>query len=72
MKLLTTAKRMLTDPEEGFNICAENIRLYGQDNNPEAYAVCQEEMLMLGDDPSYIREGNTLTEDQFPGGSSTC
>ena len=65
--MLTTAKRMLTDPEEGFNIRPENIRLYGQDNNPEAYAVCQAEMLMLGDDPSYIREGNTLTEDRFPG-----
>ena len=65
--MLTTAKRMLTDPEEGFNINAENIRLYGQDNNPEAYAVCQAEMLMLGDDPTYIREGNTLTEDRFFG-----
>lgn len=65
--MLTTAKRMLTDPEEGFNINAENIRLYGQDNNPEAYAVCQAEMLMLGDDPTYIREGNTLTEDRFSG-----
>ena len=65
--MLTTAKRMLTDPEEGFGIRAENIRLYGQDNNPEAYAVCQAEMLMLGDDPAYIREGNTLTEDRFPG-----
>ncbi len=65
--MLTTAKRMLTDPEEGFCIRKENIRLYGQDNNPEAYAVCQAEMLMLGDDPTYIREGNTLTEDRFPG-----
>ena len=64
--MLTTAKRLLTDPE-GFNIRAENIRLYGQDNNPEAYAVCQAEMLMLGDDPAYIREGNTLTEDHFAG-----
>lgn len=65
--MLTTAKRMLTDPEEGFGIDAKNIRLYGQDNNPEAYAVCQAEMLMLGDDPAYIQEGNTLTEDRFPG-----
>ena len=64
--MLTTAKRLLTDPE-GFNIRAENIRLYGQDNNPEAYAVCQAEMLMLGDEPTHIKEGNTLTEDRFPG-----
>ena len=65
--MLTTAKRLLTDPEEGFGIDPKNIRLYGQDINPEAYAVCQAEMLMLGEDPSYIREGNTLTEDRFPG-----
>ena len=65
--MLTTAKRKLSDPDEGLGIRPENIRLYGQDNNPEAYAVCQAEMLMLGDDPTYIREGNTLTEDQFPG-----
>lgn len=65
--MLTTAKRMLTDPEEGFVIRPENIRLYGQDVNPEAYAVCCAEMLMLGENPSNIREGNTLTEDRFPG-----
>lgn len=65
--MLTTAKRMLTDPEEGFDIRPENIRLYGQDVNPEAYAVCCAEMLMLGENPSNIREGNTLTEDRFPG-----
>ena len=40
-------KRKLTDPEEGLGIPANNIRLYGQDVNPEAYAVCCAEMLML-------------------------
>ena len=65
--MLTTAKRILTDPEEGFGISPENIRLYGQDVNPEAYAVCCAEMLMLGENPANIREGNTLTEDRFPG-----
>ena len=61
--MLTTAKRILTDPEAGFGINADNIRLYGQDVNPEAYAVCCAEMLMLGENPANIREGNTLTED---------
>ena len=65
--MLTTAKRKLSDPVDGLGIPAENIRLYGQDNNPEAYAVCQAEMLMLGDEPTYIREGNTLTDDKFSG-----
>ena len=65
--MLTTMKRKLTDPEEGLGIPASNIRLYGQDVNPEAYAVCCAEMLMLDENPANIREGNTLTEDRFPG-----
>lgn len=65
--MLTTAKRKLSAPEEGIGIKPENIRLYGQDNNPEAYAICQAEMLMLGENPTNVREGNTLTDDRFPG-----
>ena len=65
--MLTTLKRKLTDPENGLGIRPENIRLYGQDVNPEAYAICCAEMLMLGENPANIREGNTLTEDRFPG-----
>lgn len=65
--MLTTLKRKLTDKEEGIGISEENVRLYGQDVNPEAYAVCCAEMLMLGEDVKNIREGNTLTDDKFPG-----
>ena len=65
--MLTTLKRKLTDPENGLGIRSENIRLYGQDVNPEAYAICCAEMLMLGENPANIREGNTLTEDRFQG-----
>ena len=65
--MLTTLKRKLSDPEEGLGINENNIRLYGQDVNPEAYAICCAEMLMLGEDAKNIREGNTLTEDKFPG-----
>lgn len=65
--MLTTMKRKLTDSEEGLGIPASNIRLYGQDVNPEAYAICCAEMLMLDENPANIREGNTLTEDRFPG-----
>ena len=61
--MLTTMKRKLT----GMGIKPENVRLYGQDVNPEAYAVCCAEMLMLDENPANIREGNTLTEDRFPG-----
>lgn len=65
--MLTTLKRKLTDPEEGMGIKPDNVKLYGQEINPEAYAVCCAEMLMLGENPANIREGNTLTEDKFSG-----
>ena len=61
--MLTTMKRKLTE----MGIRSENVRLYGQDVNPEAYAICCAEMLMLDENPSNIREGNTLTEDRFQG-----
>ena len=61
--MLTTMKRKLTE----MGIRSENVRLYGQDVNPEAYAICCAEMLMLDENPSNIREGNTLTEDRFGG-----
>lgn len=65
--MLTTMKRKLTDPEDGLGISPNNVKLYGQDVNPEAYAICCAEMLMLDENPANIREGNTLTEDRFPG-----
>ncbi len=65
--MLTTMKRKLTDLEEGLGIRPENVRLYGQDVNPEAYAICCAEMLMLDENPANIKEGDTLTEDKFPG-----
>lgn len=43
------------------------VRLFGQDSNPEAYAICCAEMLMLGEDVRNIHEGNTLTEDKLKG-----
>jgi type I restriction enzyme M protein len=61
--MLTTMKRKLNDLFGS----SERVRLYGQDVNPEAYAVCCAEMLMLGEDAKNIYEGNTLTEDKLKG-----
>lgn len=64
--MLTTMKRKLTDPEEGLGVRPENVKLYGQDVNPEAYAICCAEMLMLDENPANIREGNTLNGGSIP------
>lgn len=62
--MLTTLKKVLT---EDMGVKSEDVKLYGQEINPEAYAICCAEMLMLGENPTNIREGNTLTEDKFSG-----
>ena len=40
--------------------------LFGQELNPESYAICKADMLIKGQDPKNIVRGNTLSEDGFP------
>ena len=42
------------------------INLFGQEINPESFAVCRSDMLITGHSPDNIRIGNTLTDDLFP------
>ena len=39
--------------------------LFGQELNPETFAVCKGEMLITGEDPENIRYGNSLCNDRF-------
>lgn len=41
------------------------IRLFGQELNPESYAICKADMLIKGQDPKNIVHGNTLSKDGF-------
>lgn len=41
------------------------MRLFGQELNPESYAICKADMLIKGQDPRSIIRGNTLSEDGF-------
>ncbi len=43
------------------------IRAFGQELNPESYAICKGDMLIKGQDVSRIKLGNTLSEDQLEG-----
>ncbi len=43
------------------------IRAFGQELNPESYAICKADMLIKGQDVSRIKLGNTLSEDQLAG-----
>ena len=39
---------------------------FGQEINPETYAIAKADMLIKGENDSLIRSGNTLSDDQFP------
>lgn len=43
-----------------------NIRLFGQENNPESYAICLADMLIKGQKADNIRFADTMMEDCFP------
>jgi len=41
------------------------MRAFGQELNPESYAICKGDMLIKGQDVSRIKLGNTLSDDQL-------
>lgn len=41
------------------------MKAYGQELNPESYAICKADMLIKGQDVSNIKLGNTLSNDQL-------
>ncbi|MFA7436845.1 N-6 DNA methylase [Castellaniella sp.] len=50
----------------GINSSAKLV-LFGQELNPESYAICKADMLVKGQDPKNIVMGNTLSADGFIG-----
>lgn len=61
---------MLTEAEHFAMEITNNkskFRLYGQEVNPETYAICTSDMLIKDEDPQNIAYGSTLSNDGFPG-----
>ncbi|MGW3473807.1 type I restriction-modification system subunit M [Streptomyces althioticus] len=60
---------MLSLAEE--HLLAQNpeakLTLYGQEYNPQSYAICKSDLLAKGHDATNIAFGNTLTDDAFRG-----
>ena len=60
---------MLTEAEnyaEEITAGENKFHLYGQEVNPETYAVCTSDMLIKGEAPGNILFGSTLSKDGFP------
>ncbi len=60
---------MLVLAEEALKEFNPSIRveLFGQEINPESFAICKSDMLITGHDPEQIAFGNTLTDDAHKG-----
>jgi type I restriction enzyme M protein len=60
---------MLALTEEAINNLNSKVRveLYGQELNPESFAICKSDMLVTGHNPEQIAFGNTLTGDAHNG-----
>ena len=56
--MLSVAEKHLND----FNKKAK-LEVFGQEINPESYAICKSDMLIKGQNPSNVKFGNTFTVD---------
>lgn len=74
------AVRSIYDPTVGtggmLTVADEHLRslnpdastaLFGQEINPRTYAICKADLLIKGQDPSNVRQGDTLVVDRFEG-----
>ncbi|MBE2279185.1 MAG: SAM-dependent DNA methyltransferase [Ignavibacteriaceae bacterium] len=61
--LLTIGKKWVLD-----NVNPDiEIRLSGQELNPQTYSICKSDMLISGENPDSIKLGSSLSEDGFQG-----
>lgn len=58
---------MLTVAEDHLTRMNKSARLicFGQEINPQTYAICKSDILIKGANADYIKEGNTLSDDLF-------
>ena len=64
--MLTESKEFITE-QKGLIRSKAEIYLYGQEINPETYAICKADMLIKGENPDNIKYGSTLSEDKLSG-----
>lgn len=57
--MLSESEKLIKDPDKGLNPTA-TLGLYGQEYNPESYAICGSDLMIKGEDVKNIVFGNTL------------
>lgn len=64
--MLTESQNFIKDPE-GEIRAKGDVYLYGKEINDETYAICKSDMMIKGNDPGNIKNGSTLSTDEFSG-----
>ncbi len=62
--MLTESQNFIQDPE-GEIRASGDVYLFGKEINDETYAICKSDMMIKGNDPANIRNGSTLSVDEF-------
>lgn len=57
--MLSESEKLIKDPETGLNPSA-TLGLFGQEYNPESYAICGSDLMIKGEDVKNIAFGDTL------------
>jgi len=64
--MLTEAQNFIKD-EDGNIRATGDIHLYGKEINDETYAICKSDMMIKGNNPENIKNGSSLSTDEFAG-----
>lgn len=65
--MLTEAQNFIIDEEGSIRAKNKDVYLYGKEINDETYAICKSDMMIKGNNPEFIRNGSTLSSDEFAG-----
>jgi type I restriction enzyme M protein len=57
--MLSESDKLIADPDSGLNPSA-HLELFGQEYNPESYAICGSDLMIKGEPVKNIAYGNTL------------
>ncbi|HFQ82131.1 MAG TPA: SAM-dependent DNA methyltransferase [Desulfobacterales bacterium] len=57
--MLSESEKLIKDKKKGLNPSA-NLELFGQEYNPESYAICGSDLMIKGEDVKNMTFGNTL------------
>jgi type I restriction enzyme M protein len=64
--MLTESQNFIKDPD-GEIKAPGDVYLFGKEINDETYAICKSDMMIKGNNPENIKNGSTLSTDEFSG-----